>query len=175
MLVDVTLEGTLSRAEALGKLVEAEGIIATLTTRVAELEATSRRLCTIADRCPCCSNRSLFVGTGGWLTCSQIGCKEPGLTRAIDALRAKLQPRPKEKLQRGWRPNCKGTGGGPEHSTRCMFCDGTGVIEKPQPGDEEAPHPPTCPNCKGVGEHEPYCPFEDFPSAPQPHPQVGRE
>lgn len=42
----------------------------------------------IADRCPSCGG-SLFIGTGGWITCSNLGCKEPGLTRAIEALKKK--------------------------------------------------------------------------------------
>lgn len=37
----------------------------------------------INDRCPSCGARSLFIGGGGWLTCSVIGCKEPGVSKAI--------------------------------------------------------------------------------------------
>lgn len=34
----------------------------------------------IADRCPACGGQTLFIGAGGWLTCSVIGCKEPGFS-----------------------------------------------------------------------------------------------
>ena len=45
----------------------------------------------IADRCPSCGSRSLFIGAGGWLTCAVIGpCKEPGVTASIDALRSQI-------------------------------------------------------------------------------------
>ena len=42
----------------------------------------------IADRCPTCGHTTLFIGSGGWLTCSLIGCKEPGVSRAIELLKA---------------------------------------------------------------------------------------
>lgn len=45
---------------------------------------------TIADRCPSCGGQTLCVGAGGWLTCSRLGCPEPGVTRAMHALRARL-------------------------------------------------------------------------------------
>lgn len=43
----------------------------------------------IEDRCTSCDNQTLFIGKGGWLTCSNLspGCKEPGVTRAITTLR----------------------------------------------------------------------------------------
>ena len=33
----------------------------------------------IADRCPACGNRSLFIGSRGWITCGNLGCKRVGL------------------------------------------------------------------------------------------------
>lgn len=46
----------------------------------------------IIDPCPSCGAQSLFIGMGGYLTCSVIGCKEPGVTAAIkDALKAAAQ------------------------------------------------------------------------------------
>lgn len=33
----------------------------------------------ISSPCPSCGGCTLFIGTGGWLTCSLIGCKEPTL------------------------------------------------------------------------------------------------
>lgn len=38
----------------------------------------------IAHRCPSCGAQSLFIGAGGLLTCSVIGCKDPGA--AMDVL-----------------------------------------------------------------------------------------
>lgn len=34
----------------------------------------------IYDRCPSCGERALFIGAGGWLTCSRLQCDEPGVT-----------------------------------------------------------------------------------------------
>jgi hypothetical protein len=42
----------------------------------------------IIDPCPSCGMRSLFVGSGGYLTCGSLSCKEPGVGRKIDALAA---------------------------------------------------------------------------------------
>jgi predicted CxxxxCH...CXXCH cytochrome family protein len=39
----------------------------------------------LKGRCPSCGSESLFVGSGGYVTCSVIGCKNPGA--AHDALR----------------------------------------------------------------------------------------
>lgn len=55
----------------------------------------------IADRCPCCGGQTLFIGAGGWLTCSVIGCKAPGAASdllaqapALAAHRARYAPAP---------------------------------------------------------------------------------
>lgn len=32
----------------------------------------------VAGRCPACGRRGLFVGNGGYLSCSQSGCPDPG-------------------------------------------------------------------------------------------------
>lgn len=45
----------------------------------------------IETPCPSCGSRNLFIGEGGHLTCSLIGCQEPGVERAIAALRATPQ------------------------------------------------------------------------------------
>jgi hypothetical protein len=44
----------------------------------------------LADRCPACGGTTLFVGSGGWITCSLIGCPDPTMDHAatIEALRA---------------------------------------------------------------------------------------
>lgn len=44
----------------------------------------------IANHCPSCGGKSLFIGTGGWLTCATLNgdCTEPGVEHAIDALKA---------------------------------------------------------------------------------------
>lgn len=44
----------------------------------------------IADRCPACGSTSLFIGSGGWLTCAVIGCKEPAVSAAWEKERASL-------------------------------------------------------------------------------------
>lgn len=60
-----------------------------------------RRAWEIADRCPSCGGQSLFIGAGGWLTCSVIGCKEPGAGAAIDRLRDRAE-RAEAKLDSQW-------------------------------------------------------------------------
>lgn len=40
----------------------------------------------IADRCLTCGSVSVFIGSGGWLTCAHLGCGEPGIGKAIDDL-----------------------------------------------------------------------------------------
>src|SRR5581483_10497659 len=32
----------------------------------------------VEGRCPSCGHRSLFVGSGGYVVCAIIGCKDPG-------------------------------------------------------------------------------------------------
>jgi hypothetical protein len=48
----------------------------------------------ITTRCPSCGHQSLFIGKGGHLTCSWLECKEPGLERAIERLKAQPSPAP---------------------------------------------------------------------------------
>jgi hypothetical protein len=43
----------------------------------------------ITTPCPTCGSQSLFVSTAGHLVCSVIGCKQPGVERAIEALKAR--------------------------------------------------------------------------------------
>jgi len=40
--------------------------------------------------CPSCGSRTLFIGVGGHLTCSLIGCKEPRTGKFIEGLKAQL-------------------------------------------------------------------------------------
>jgi hypothetical protein len=40
----------------------------------------------IKDRCPTCGHDTLFIGEGGWLTCSWLECKMPGVGRRIEQL-----------------------------------------------------------------------------------------
>ena len=42
----------------------------------------------IQTPCPSCGSKSLFIGTGGHLTCSWLECEEPGLERKIAQLKA---------------------------------------------------------------------------------------
>lgn len=44
----------------------------------------------IETPCPSCGHRTLFIGSGGHLTCSLIGCREPGTERAIAAKDARI-------------------------------------------------------------------------------------
>lgn len=32
----------------------------------------------IQEQCPSCGSTSLFIGSGGYITCSVLGCKRPG-------------------------------------------------------------------------------------------------
>lgn len=43
----------------------------------------------IRTPCPACGGQ-LFVGSGGHLTCAYLGCREPGVERAWQAMKAKL-------------------------------------------------------------------------------------
>ena len=52
--------------------------------------AMSEKMGAILDRCPSCENNTLFVGSGGWLTCSWLSCEEPGVTRSVDALKERI-------------------------------------------------------------------------------------
>lgn len=40
----------------------------------------------ITTPCPACGNRSLFIGSGGHLTCAILRCPEPSAEQAIIAL-----------------------------------------------------------------------------------------
>lgn len=53
-------------------------------------EPFTRQQPKIFDRCPSCGSRSLFVGSGGWLTCSVIGCKEPATGEVIQGLKDRV-------------------------------------------------------------------------------------
>lgn len=39
----------------------------------------------VRGRCPCCGTDSLFLGSGGYVTCAVTGCRAPGA--ATDLLR----------------------------------------------------------------------------------------
>lgn len=45
----------------------------------------------ISTRCPACGMVSLFIGTNGHLTCSNLSCTEPGVEQEINNLRAALE------------------------------------------------------------------------------------
>lgn len=44
----------------------------------------------IETPCPSCGAKSLFIGTGGHLTCSVLGCKDPVVECAVDACKILL-------------------------------------------------------------------------------------
>lgn len=80
----------------------------------------------IADRCPTCGAQSLFIGSGGWLTCSVIGCKEPGVSVARDALRAALAEAQLERDELLAYMQTEHTGGAP-----CFVdCDGCELVAR---------------------------------------------
>ena len=39
----------------------------------------------ITTPCPSCGSRTLFIGAGGHLICSLLGCKDPSMERAHQA------------------------------------------------------------------------------------------
>ena len=45
----------------------------------------------ISTACPACGRATLFVGSGGHLTCSNLDCTEPTLQSEINNLRAGLE------------------------------------------------------------------------------------
>jgi hypothetical protein len=45
----------------------------------------------IETRCPACHSGSLFVGSGGHVTCASLSCPEPSLESEINNLRAALE------------------------------------------------------------------------------------
>lgn len=51
----------------------------------------------INDKCPACGLRILFIGAGGWLTCSNLSCPEPVMS---DAITAAVQQSNRELLER---------------------------------------------------------------------------
>lgn len=56
----------------------------------------------IADRCPSCGGKTLFIGSGGWLTCSYLRCSEPGVGRAIEKLRAEVAELREDRARLDW-------------------------------------------------------------------------
>jgi hypothetical protein len=68
----------------------------------------------ITTRCPSCGGRTLFIGSGGHLTCSFIDCPEPFVRAAIEALQevatvAKKYQQEKQKFLSGQSYNEEGT------------------------------------------------------------------
>lgn len=51
-------------------------------------EASARKR--IVTPCPSCGRTILFIGSGGHLTCSCSGCKEPGVAHAVEALHGRV-------------------------------------------------------------------------------------
>jgi len=45
----------------------------------------------ITTPCPACGSSTLFIGSGGGLTCSVIGCPQPSVRSEFNALRAALE------------------------------------------------------------------------------------
>lgn len=54
--------------------------------RKLERELEQARTPKIATLCPSCGGETLFIGTGGHLTCSVIGCRQPSVERCVAEL-----------------------------------------------------------------------------------------
>lgn len=118
---------------------EAEGLIDRLRGEM-RMHVQQR----ITTRCPSCGHQSLFIGSGGHLTCSWLECKEPGLERAISKLTA--QPAPS-----GGQPIAAMN---PWANGRCMFCSVAQFPTFPQ-RLSDLPHADTClwQNAVDAGQH----------------------
>jgi hypothetical protein len=44
----------------------------------------------IVTTCPACGNQTLFIGSGGHLTCSWLKCKSPSVAMAVEEYRIAL-------------------------------------------------------------------------------------
>lgn len=51
----------------------------------------------VEGECPACGAHSLFVGSGGWVTCAVLGCPDP--TLASEVFPRKADPDPGEKRE----------------------------------------------------------------------------
>lgn len=40
----------------------------------------------LQNKCPSCGWKTLFIGNGGWITCSNLDCKHPDLDSAVQDL-----------------------------------------------------------------------------------------
>jgi hypothetical protein len=49
----------------------------------------------VQGRCPACGGESLFVGSGGYITCRRIECPEPDAATTLLELQSPVQPAPK--------------------------------------------------------------------------------
>jgi len=45
----------------------------------------------IVTRCPACHHQTLFVGSGGHLTCSWLQCPNPSVAEAIEQLESRIR------------------------------------------------------------------------------------
>lgn len=52
-------------------------LLANLDRIMAERGITSDRFPRVKGRCPACNGASLFLGEGGYVTCSRIDCTQP--------------------------------------------------------------------------------------------------
>ena len=60
----------------------------------------------VVTPCPSCGGKTLFVGTGGHLTCSWLECKEPIVETAIAQLEVELAKLKYVTLPSGKTSNC---------------------------------------------------------------------
>lgn len=63
-----------------------------LESRIADaLDGRGRAAPKITTPCPSCGSQTLFIGDGGGLTCSLIGCEQPTVRGAVNDLRSALE------------------------------------------------------------------------------------
>lgn len=73
----------------------------------------------ITTRCPSCGHQSLFIGSGGHLTCSWLECKDPGLERAIAKLTSPPAPSGWQQRVQEWMLACFGPAITSDRLERC--------------------------------------------------------
>ncbi len=66
-------------------------------SRVQDVDSASDRVSAesapwrIVTRCPSCGSQTLFIGSGGHLTCSLLGCPSPSVAHTIAVLQTKAR------------------------------------------------------------------------------------
>ena len=80
------LEETRERLDRYDRHSESGETLGGLIDRAEQAELEKARTPQIATWCPSCGGETLFIGTGGHLTCSVIGCRQPSVERCVAEL-----------------------------------------------------------------------------------------